>query len=226
MMNRASPFSRYAIHLTRYLLHSPQFASVGHPLSKPSSVFNRLPARLYSDILSVANSTPNPVVKIEDKKRSRPKKKSPKKTPKKKATPKQRRPKEELLPPEHVSDSSSSLIQELLTVPHHSTLGRELLMGREPRANIKVTAADIDSLKPTVSKIDYIAYQELVNKISGGFLADQLRNYLRKHGAKVPSNKDAIIRTIIRDVWNITEFYPNEYWEEVLRESNINTCCS
>ncbi|CAG8496268.1 8796_t:CDS:10 [Paraglomus brasilianum] len=215
-MNRASPFSRNAVHLTRHLLHSAQIVSGGHPRPKSVSVFSQLPARLYSDTLSVTDSIQDPVVEIDDNKtKSRPKKKSLKK----KTNPKKRRRKVELLPPEHVSDSSSSLIQELLTVRHHSTLGRELLMGREPRADIKVTAADLDSLKPTTSKINYLAYQELVDKISGGFLADQLRDYLRKHSVRVPSNKGAIIKKIIRDVWNISEFYPNEYWNKILRET-------
>ena len=217
MMNRASPFSRNAVHLTRHLLHSAQIVPVSHPRPKLLSVFSQLPARFYSDTLSVTDSVQDPVVEIDDKENSQP----PKKSSKKKTSPKKKSRKVELLPPEHVSDSSSSLIQELLTVRHHSTLGRELLMGREPRTDIKVTAADLDSLKPAAPKLDYLAYQELVDKIAVGFLADQLRDYLKKRHVKVPPNKDAIIKTIIRDVWNITEFYPNEYWNKILKESNI-----
>ncbi|CAG8507880.1 1825_t:CDS:10 [Paraglomus occultum] len=215
-MNRASPFSRNVVHLTRHLLHSAQIISVGHPRPKPLSVFNQLPVRLYSDTLSVTDSIQDPVVEIDDKENRRSKKK---KSSKKKPSSKKGRRKVELLPPEHVSDSSSSLIQELLTVRHHSTLGHELLMGREPRTDIKVTAADLDNFKPAVSEINYRAYQELVNKIAGGFLAEQLRDYLKQRNVKVPPNKDAIIKTIIRDVWNITESYPNEYWNKILRET-------
>ncbi|CAG8452518.1 341_t:CDS:10 [Acaulospora colombiana] len=90
---------------------------------------------------------------------------------------------------------SKILLEELWT---HKTLAGELSL-KPP--NPVGCWQDIEEYKPEVKTLDIEEYKNLHSRVSRGFLAGQVREFLKNHGQPSNRSKDAMVDDIIQKVW-------------------------